>query len=142
MEQILRSESPAETEAFGKKLGAQLGVGDVVELRGELGAGKTCLTRGIARGLGIEDPVRSPTFTLCHVHRSDPPLFHLDAYRVEDPEELLIQGWDEMRARGIVVIEWGERVPELLPSDRIVIELSHGDSPEGRILRWHGRGDA
>ncbi|MGA1203885.1 MAG: tRNA (adenosine(37)-N6)-threonylcarbamoyltransferase complex ATPase subunit type 1 TsaE [Planctomycetota bacterium] len=125
--------SPEETEAIGEALGELLCAGDLVDLRGNLGAGKTCLTRGIARGLGSGEPVRSPTFTICQVHRGEPNLFHLDAYRLEEPEELLIQGWDEMRQRGVVVIEWGERVEELLPKDRLEVGLEHRPSADGSL---------
>ena len=132
--------SPEETEILGTRLGALLAVGDLVDLRGDLGAGKTCFTRGLAQGLGIVDTVRSPTFTICHVHRGSIPLFHLDAYRLEDPEELIVRGWDEMRTHGVVAIEWGERVEELLPEDRIVVALSHVDVSR-RMIQFRACGD-
>ena len=110
----------------------------VRDLRGELGAGKTCWVRGLARGLGVVDLVRSPTFTICTVHRGRVRLFHLDAYRLEDPEELLEQGWDEMTLRGVVAVEWGERIAELLPADRLSIELAH--APGGRTIRLRALG--
>ena len=121
--------TPAATESLGGQLGGVLAIGDLLDLRGDLGAGKTCLSRGLARGLGVTEGVRSPTFTICHVHHGRAAgetctLFHIDAYRLDEPEELLIQGWDEMRTRGVVVLEWGERVAPLLPPDRLAIDLA------------------
>ena len=142
----VRSDSPEMTEAWGERIGRAAQQGDLIDLRGELGAGKTCWVRGFARGLGIRDAIRSPTFTICHVHCGDQVLFHLDAYRLEDPAELLIQGWDEMRAQGVVVVEWGERIEELLPSDRLMIRLRHTDAKSAiaesgsRILEFQGEG--
>jgi tRNA threonylcarbamoyladenosine biosynthesis protein TsaE len=127
-----------DTESLGEVVGAAAGAGDVIELRGELGAGKTCWVRGFARGLGITEPVRSPTFTICHVHRGPVILFHLDAYRVEHAEELLEQGFDEMPARGAVAIEWGERVAPLLPADRLVVEIEHAEGARTVRLRALG----
>ena len=99
------------------RLGRLCGAGIVFDLRGPLGAGKTCFVRGLARGLEIESGVRSPTFTICQEHRGRHRLFHLDAYRVEEPAELLVQGWDEMREEGVVAVEWGDRFPDALPAD-------------------------
>lgn len=138
VELSFETRSPEESEDLGTRLGARLEAGDLIDLRGELGAGKTCFTRGLARGLAIEDTVRSPTFTICHVHRGPVSLFHLDAYRLEDPEELLIQGWDEMRTHGVVAIEWGGRVADLLPADRIVVNLSHAGQSNRRIQLCSG----
>jgi tRNA threonylcarbamoyladenosine biosynthesis protein TsaE len=137
-ERLVRSGSEGETEALGEAIGALLGSGDLIELRGELGAGKTCWVRGLARGLGVVEPIRSPTFTICHVHRGRILLFHLDAYRIEDPGELIVQGFDEMPARGAVAIEWGERVPGLLPADRLVIAIEY--APGGRVFRFRALG--
>ena len=137
-ERLVRALTEGETEALGEAIGARLQCGDLIELRGELGAGKTCWVRGLARGLGIAEAVRSPTFTICHVHRGRILLFHLDAYRLEDPGELLEQGWDEMPGRGAVAIEWGEKAAGLLPADRLVVEIEH--APGARILRIRALG--
>ncbi len=138
MERIVPSSSPGATESLGERIGAHLRAGDLIDLRGELGAGKTCWVRGLARGLGVVDPVRSPTFTICHIHRGRVLLFHLDAYRLEDPEELLEQGWDEMTLRGVVAVEWGERVAGLLPDDRLSIEFAHSQGARSIRLRALG----
>jgi len=138
VERLVRCESEGETEALGEAVGELLECGDLIELRGELGAGKTCWVRGLARGLGVGEPVRSPTFTICHVHRGRVLLFHLDAYRLEDPGELLEQGWDEMPARGAVAIEWGDRAAALLPPDRLVVAIEH--APGARLIRLRALG--
>ncbi|MFN0059247.1 MAG: tRNA (adenosine(37)-N6)-threonylcarbamoyltransferase complex ATPase subunit type 1 TsaE [Planctomycetota bacterium] len=125
LQKQFRTDSPAETLELGVQLGRQLGIGACIDLRGELGAGKTQLVRGIACGLGVAERIRSPTFTICHVHIGRIPLYHFDAYRIGDPSELLLQGWDEMRESGVVAVEWGQRLLDLLPHDRLVVEIEH-----------------
>src|SRR5262245_16193372 len=108
---ILLSHSEAETQAIGEKLGARLGPGDVINLSGELGAGKTCFVQGLARGLGVppERRVASPTFTLVNEHMGRSKLFHIDLYRIGDPGELDEIGLPEiLDAGGVVVVEWFE----------------------------------
>jgi tRNA threonylcarbamoyladenosine biosynthesis protein TsaE len=115
---------PEAMEALGECLGRLLRPGDVVSLSGDLGAGKTVFTKGIARGLGSADPVTSPTFTIVHEYRGRCPLFHMDVYRLDDPAELLDLGFDEYAGgEGVVVIEWGDRLKELLPPDYIGITI-------------------
>lgn len=112
------SDSPAATEAFAAQWAQTLQPDTVILLKGDLGAGKTTFIRGLARGLGISEPVRSPTFTLIHEytiqqppHLKGLPLFHLDLYRIETPEQLGTLGLDEILERGgIVAIEWAERL--------------------------------
>ncbi|MEM7262477.1 MAG: tRNA (adenosine(37)-N6)-threonylcarbamoyltransferase complex ATPase subunit type 1 TsaE, partial [Planctomycetota bacterium] len=82
---------------------------------------------------GIEFGVRSPTFTICQIYDGPVPVHHIDAYRIEDPEELLLQGFDEMRDRGIVAVEWAERVAEVLPPGRLKIELQWVSEHEREI---------
>lgn len=106
----MRIEIPdaAAMEAFGRELGAELRVGDLVVLNGPLGAGKTTLTRGIGAGLGVRGPVQSPTFVLARTHPSlvgGPPLVHVDAYRLGSPE--LLDDLDLDFAHAVVVVEWG-----------------------------------
>lgn len=124
--------SPGRTEALGEHFGRHLAPGDAIELRGEYGAGKTTFVRGLARGLGVEAEVRSPTFTICHVHRGAVPLYHIDATRLAEPEELLEQGFDDWLEAGVIAAEWGERIEELLPASRIVVRIEH--DPHGRRL--------
>ena len=108
--------APEETEAFGRSLAAQLRPGDVIALFGDLGAGKTTLTRGLLQGLGLEGDVASPTFPIVQSYEElDPPVWHVDLYRIEAPEELEELGLDEARQAGALLIEWPERLVRLWP---------------------------
>lgn len=119
------SKSAEQTRQYGQQLAAQLRPGDVVLLCGQLGAGKSELARGIARGLGVSGPVTSPTFTLLNIYQTDTvPLHHFDWYRIEDPEELLLAGLDEfIGGQAITLIEWQERAPELVPEAHLRVDL-------------------
>jgi tRNA threonylcarbamoyladenosine biosynthesis protein TsaE len=138
-ERRIDSASPDETAAIGERLGALLEAGDVVLLDGPLGAGKTALTQGIARGVGVppERRVASPTFTIVNEHPGRVPLYHLDLYRIEDPGELVEVGVeDALGGRGVAVVEWAERLgPDFTPRERldIVIDII---SAEARRLRF------
>lgn len=109
--------SPDETLRWGEELGRSLEAGDVVALVGDLGAGKTHAVKGIVRGLGSAREVTSPTFTLVHEYEGGRlPVFHFDFYRMDQAREALSLGWDEiLDERGVVVVEWADRFPELLP---------------------------
>ena len=122
---IFFSESPTETKGLGERIGKLLLPGDSVALTGELGSGKTVLTKGIARGLGIKgDPVRSPSFVLIKEYSGKIPLFHFDLYRLKKPEELNTIGYEEyFSGKGIVVIEWAERAKNFLPEEYLEIKL-------------------
>lgn len=110
--------------ALGEKLGRLLGPGDVIALFGDLGAGKTTLTKGIARGLGLSADVHSPTFTLIHEHPGKVPLYHVDLYRLSHEEEVESLGIEEyIYGDGVTIIEWADRMTSLLPPDRLDIEL-------------------
>jgi len=118
--------TPEATRELGQAIAAGLRPGHVVCLFGDLGAGKTTLVQGIARGLGILDPVTSPTFTLIHEYRNSPPLFHIDLYRLES-FELEDLGLDEyLEGEGIVCIEWPEKMSDL-PKPRLEVHLSGED---------------
>lgn len=125
--QSLLSVSPQQTVSIGRRLASLLINGDVIVLTGPLGAGKTCLIKGIARGRGMsEDDVKSPSFTLVNEYQTEPPLFHFDLYRMQDISELYGIGWDDYLLRdGIVLVEWGEKAQSQLPPGRIhiVIEI-------------------
>lgn len=115
----------AAMERLGQALASFLRPGDCLALFGELGAGKTCLVRGLAKGLGLDERlVSSPSFTLINEYPGEVPLFHIDAYRLDSPEELeelgLEEYWD---GPGVTVIEWAERIPRL-PEDRLEIHIS------------------
>src|SRR3954447_20393644 len=122
MQWVTRSDE--ETRALGEALGRRLGPGDVICLHGPLGAGKTTLAQGIARGLAVEDVVNSPTFTLVQEYAGRLPVYHLDVYRLSGPEEAVDLAFDEMLAAGgVVMIEWPERIEALLPPDRLDVRL-------------------
>ncbi|PKM82821.1 MAG: tRNA (adenosine(37)-N6)-threonylcarbamoyltransferase complex ATPase subunit type 1 TsaE, partial [Firmicutes bacterium HGW-Firmicutes-13] len=116
------TKSPEETLKLGTILGTLLQKGDVIGLFGELGTGKTVFTRGIARGLKVEDYVTSPTFTLINEYSGSLPLFHFDVYRLDDPEELLELGYEEyFYGEGITVIEWAEKIEDYLPPGYLAV---------------------
>ncbi len=123
--------SPEETERLGGWLAGLLVPGDVVALDGEIGAGKTCFIRGLARGLGVPRIVSSPTFVLVNQYSGRLPLFHLDAYRTESLTELLDIGFDEyVHGPGVTVIEWAARLEPLLPAGTIRVHIAGlGDEP-------------
>lgn len=129
----LISHSPDQTRRFGYHLGRLARAGDVLLLHGQIGAGKTTLVQGIARGLGVEGYVQSPTFTLAseHVGRTAGgervTLFHLDLYRLEGVGDLASFGYEEYfnEPGGIVVVEWPERLAEELPEEHLLIKLEH-----------------
>jgi tRNA threonylcarbamoyladenosine biosynthesis protein TsaE len=106
----LVTESAAETEAAGERLARHLGRGDLVLLQGELGAGKTTLVRGLARGMGCRGDVMSPTFQLVRIYPGPVPLAHVDLYRVEKTSELSELGLEDLLEGGAAVVEWGERL--------------------------------
>ena len=121
----LLSRDAAMTREFGKRIASNLRVGDVITLTGPLGAGKSEFARGIARGLGIEGTLPSPTFTILNVYENGRiPLYHYDWYRIEDPEELLAIGAEEhLPGNGVTLVEWSEQAPELLPEERLDVQL-------------------
>jgi tRNA threonylcarbamoyladenosine biosynthesis protein TsaE len=131
------SRSPAATRAVGARLGAAAEPGDVIALVGPLGAGKTELARGIARGLDVEDPVASPTFILVAEHGGRVPLFHVDCYRLAGAEDALAAGiLDDRAAEGVTVIEWAERLGAALPPGRLDVAIDGaGDAPRTLVLR-------
>lgn len=137
MTRTFTTDSPATTRAFARRLGALLGAGDVVCLIGDLGAGKTTWTQGLALGLGLppEEPVNSPTFTLLAEHWGGRvPLYHFDVYRLPDSSGLYELAFDEyLDAGGVVVIEWADRIADALPPDRLEIRLSAQGENERQI---------
>lgn len=118
-ENVLTIESlcAADTFEFGKMMGSKVTAGTAVWLSGDLGTGKTIFAKGFAKGLGIEEPVVSPTFTILQEYREGRlPLFHFDTYRIEDSEEMYEIGFEEyLYGEGVCLIEWAENIRELLP---------------------------
>ena len=131
------SPSPATTRALGARLGAAAAPGDVIALAGPLGSGKTELARGIARGLGVAEPVTSPTFIIVAEHAGRLPLFHVDCYRLDGAEDALAAGiLDDRAAEGVTVIEWAERLGAALPAGRLDVAIDGtGDAPRALVLR-------
>lgn len=135
------AESAERTWELGRALGARLRPGDWVALYGPLGAGKTTFTGGLAAGLGVTDPVSSPTYLLCHEYAGPVTLLHLDAYFEARMDSLLAEGLAErLHGPAVVVVEWGEHMAAWLPPDRIEIRLL--PAAAGRELRVRGLGPA
>ena len=130
-EERIESRSPDETREIGERLAARLGAGDVVACIGELGAGKTCLIQGLARGLGVTSEVTSPTFVLVNQYRGRLPIYHLDAYRTLSLTELVDIGVEEMLyGDGVTVVEWADKLLPLLPARTITVAITGlGDEP-------------
>jgi tRNA threonylcarbamoyladenosine biosynthesis protein TsaE len=137
---VLTTHSEAQTADVGRGLGALAEPDDVIALSGGLGAGKTALAQGIARGMGIVEHVPSPTFNLLLVHPGEPTLYHFDLYRLDAPEQLDdIDLWATVEAGGVSVIEWADRFPESMPEDRLDICLEVIGPSERRLtLVAHG----
>ena len=129
------TKSAKETRAAGERLARRLRPGDVLLLEGDLGAGKSELTRGIARGLGVAETVTSPSFTILNVYESGKyPLYHFDWYRLESAEELYELGMDEyLGGDGIAVVEWPGKCPEAVPEGAVRIRLENIGENERKI---------
>jgi len=125
-----------ELREYGHTLAYRLEAGDVIALTGELGAGKTTLTKAIAEGLGVTDTVTSPTFTLINEYYSGRlPLFHFDVYRLTDASELETLGYEEyFFGKGVTVIEWADLVSDYIPDTAIKIKIERGNSDDDRVL--------
>lgn len=124
----------SELEAWGRRVGERVEPPAFFALRGELGAGKSVLARAIARGAGVEGPMPSPTFNLVYGYagRDGVDVWHLDLYRLDDPEDVWELGWRELgTGHELVLVEWPERAEELLPPDRWEIRLEHVPATEG-----------
>jgi tRNA threonylcarbamoyladenosine biosynthesis protein TsaE len=130
-----------ETHALGRRIGALLRAGDVVVLDGELGSGKTVFAKGIAVGLGITEPVVSPTFTVVREYDAPTPLVHVDVYRLDHLQELHDLGFDDLvGGEAVTVVEWGGRVRALLPGDRLDVQLEPGNGDDDRTLSIEAAG--
>ena len=131
--------SPAETEAIGAALGKILPPGSVIAYRGDLGAGKTAFTRGLAKGLGNTSYVSSPTFALVNEYGSSKKLYHFDMYRITTFDDLCSTGFfDYLDTNAVLAIEWSENIENALPENYIRIEIEHGKNENSRIFKLSG----
>lgn len=135
------SPNPAYTEMVGEEVGRRLIPGDLLSLVGELGAGKTVFVRGAARGLNCDD-VSSPTFLIVQEYRGKYPVFHCDFYRLHSARELDEIGWnDYLQGQGIVLIEWGDLIPEALPGELLEVRIDPVEqSDDSRRIQFLPRG--
>ena len=134
--------SGEETFELGRKIGELLTGGDVILLRGDLGAGKSVFARGLARGVGIDCAMPSPTFTLMQPYDGRIPFYHFDLYRLDDPEEFYEAGLDEYAfGNGAAVIEWPD-CAELMPDDCFEVEILRGGADDERVISWTALGSA
>ncbi|HCC33861.1 MAG TPA: tRNA (adenosine(37)-N6)-threonylcarbamoyltransferase complex ATPase subunit type 1 TsaE [Clostridiales bacterium] len=131
------------TIAIGLAVGRRLAAGDFVALRGPLGAGKTCFAQGLLTGLEVRGGGRSPTFVLMYCYEGRVPVCHLDAYRLNAPEELLELGWEELLSGpAVVILEWSDRATALLPPDRLEVELEPtAEQDDRRLIALTATGD-
>ena len=126
---------PEETYRIGKMLGQKARPGQVYALTGDLGVGKTIFTKGFAEGLGVTEPVTSPTFTILQSYTDGRvPLYHFDVYRVSDPDELFEIGFDEyLHAGGVCLIEWADLIEDILPDNTVWIKLDYAEGEDERL---------
>ena len=142
------SGGPGETQHIGQSIGELACPGDIFLLNGPLGAGKTCFTQGLAKGLGVTGYVRSPTFVLVTQHQGRLRLFHVDLYRIDDPREAWDLGLDEqLFGEGVCVVEWAEKASDIFPPEGMRVELDYYrrgpddaalQSENRRALAFHG----
>ena len=135
-EKIIILDSEEDTRRLGHEIADELEPGDVVALIGDLGTGKTALTKYIAEGLGVKEEISSPTFTIIKEYKSGRlPLYHFDVYRLGGSGELLDTGAEELlEGSGVCVIEWADIVADALPADCIALRLDYGESENGRTV--------
>jgi tRNA threonylcarbamoyladenosine biosynthesis protein TsaE len=133
--------SEEQTRCLGERLAAALRPGDVLLLTGELGTGKTVLAKGVARGLGIEANISSPTYTLLKEYAGKIPLYHLDAYRLSGPGDLFDLGLEEYLQDGVLVVEWADRVRGFFDGPVLEIGLDFGGSESSRVILLCAAGD-
>src|SRR5665648_837340 len=132
---IIKDEN--ETKEFGLNLGKDLKKGDIVALTGDLGTGKTTLTKYIGEGLGITEIITSPTFTIIQEYYSGRlPMYHFDVYRINSIEEMDELGCEEyFYGEGITIIEWADKIMEIIPEHAIIINIEYGKTPDERVYK-------
>jgi tRNA threonylcarbamoyladenosine biosynthesis protein TsaE len=136
----ITTKSEEETLRLGTIMGENLGPGTIISLNGDLGAGKTHITKGIAKGLGVEDYITSPTFIIVNEYEGRIPLYHFDVYRINDIHEMFEIGFDEyLFGKGVCVVEWGDIVKELLPKETININIKKIDDNTREVIIDDGK---
>ncbi len=131
----IESFSDRETSEIGARLGCLLRAGDVVTLDGELGAGKTTFSQGLARGLGVTEIVNSPTFTIMNIYEGRVALAHFDWYRLESEEELDCLELERVYGQNqVTLIEWADKFADALPAERLAVRLEYGGQPDSRVI--------
>ncbi|SFM32906.1 tRNA (adenosine(37)-N6)-threonylcarbamoyltransferase complex ATPase subunit type 1 TsaE [Salibacterium qingdaonense] len=135
MSYSLTSHSPSETIQFGERIGSVVQSGDVITLDGDLGAGKTHFTKGLAEALQVKEIVNSPTFTIIKEYSGTLPLYHMDLYRLDGEEADEIGLEEYLEGAGVCVVEWAEKIGELLPGSHLQITMERRGEEE-RIIRW------
>ena len=131
--------SPEETQEVGRFLGETARPGDFFLLSGDLGAGKTCLTQGIAWGVGVQEHARSPSFVLVTQYQGRCRVYHVDLYRLDDPREVQDLGLEEEFESGVWVVEWADKATEVFPADHLAVHLEETSETQ-RSLRLQARG--
>lgn len=136
-EKTIYMKNEAETVGFGIELGQNVKPGTVIALTGDLGAGKTTLTKSIAKGLGIEDVITSPTFTIVKEYETGRlPLYHFDVYRIGDIDEMYELGYEEyFFGQGVCVVEWADLIDEIMPEETLRINIEYGEKEGERIYK-------
>ena len=134
------TDSVAQTEELGRRLGEKLAPGTVIAYTGDLGAGKTAFTRGLAQGLGISMQVTSPTFTIVNEYEGGRlPLFHFDMYRLGSSDELFDIGWEDYLARGgVCAVEWSENVDDAMENGCVRVDIRRGETDDQRLISVSG----
>lgn len=141
--QIFNTDSYEKTVALGERLGKKLRGGDVVAFFGSLGMGKTAFTTGIARGMGLDDAVSSPTFAIVNVYGKNSQLCHFDMYRVDSWEDLYSTGFfDYLDMGSVLAVEWSENIENALPENAIRITIEKGEGDNDRVIKIEGCEDA
>lgn len=131
------TDGPEQTARVGRRLANGLERGDAVLVTGELGAGKTCFIQGVCAGLGVSEPVTSPTFTLVNEYDGRVPVAHFDLYRLDGPESVLDLGFDEYLDAFVCLIEWGDKFPDVMPADALAVGIGIGEGTH-RVLEITG----
>ena len=135
------SKSTEDTERIGEKISSCLKGAEMIALFGDLGAGKTAFTRGLCRGLGIDEGVSSPTFAIVNAYRGRVPVYHFDMYRITSVDDLFATGFYDYLGTGVLVIEWSENIESELEPDAIRIRIGKTDTEDERVFEIEGLDD-